>query len=383
MRTAFGRARIVWLLALLTGPAQAQLRFDDDGEHGFDAGPWGYSNVQPNVVQSFTPLAAHRGDGGYRLLDNYSTGGNGSQGGIGIASLPRDATIWLREWVRISPTSINGNAVFTGIAGQDLRVTAPGGELQLAGSAGGQFSLFTTTVRLDGGWHLMELYVEGIGTDAGTRALWFDGVRVARVGSLDFTGLGSNLLQIGEWWSDDRRWTGSLDFDDVRLSVEAPASRLAVREVGRIPGCVQVSVGLEASSTPGTFVPPVRDVLALATVDGGTLHPPSSGCLGAGTVDGVILLRAGTVPDASFFVRADAPGDLELVVEEPDYLPAREVFSGLVPPDGGVKDSGVGDGGTGPRRYTVGCGCQGASPGLSLWGLLLLARRTRRRGAHR
>src|SRR5581483_8899510 len=102
-----------------------------------------------------------------------------------------------------------------------------------------------------GDWHLVEAALTGAGTSAGSRMLWVDGALVANDGPFDFRGVEPFQLSLGAPWLGDRSLAGTLSFDDVRISAEPPASRLAVSSGELVEGvCGAIEVSLIASPQP-------------------------------------------------------------------------------------------------------------------------------------
>ncbi len=65
-------------------------------------------------------------------------------------------------------------------------------------------------------WHLLELEIDGLGSDAGSRVLLIDGTATARVEGLDFSAAQINSLDLGAVYLD-LGLAATVDIDDVRV----------------------------------------------------------------------------------------------------------------------------------------------------------------------
>src|SRR4051812_14739207 len=110
-----GRSRLqqqLWIVtflgALASPPALAQPVFGDDfeGSSLLDAGPTPgrWSGTWLNGAGSLQPLsaAAHRGAQGLQLVDNSSSAGTDSAGGVSRDFSPISPEVYLRFWMKIA-----------------------------------------------------------------------------------------------------------------------------------------------------------------------------------------------------------------------------------------------------------------------------------------
>ncbi|MBX7097968.1 MAG: hypothetical protein K1X89_09660 [Myxococcaceae bacterium] len=411
-----GRLRVVLLAAAVARPAWAQsVLFADDFERGLVVGDAGWTrNVSGEGALSFTPLAAHRGDGGLRHVDVTSaaagpvTGAHLSREALGPAG--RDS--WLRAWVRFTDVGSEGPLAFAMLGEASGVPTARQQELtrELNGSlrcggfdTGGYGS--ATIGPVDGGWHLFELGWLGVGTDAGERVPFLDGRPTTRQSGLDFSWDAgpAQQVQVGVPFASTRQFAGTIDWDDVRLSERPPASHLAsapgAPTSATLGACTAWPLTVhDSSGSPVGPTPQVREVVRLRlTAGSGSVHagPDCSG--------GQALTIA---PDESgpwnVSVRPGSTGALELTLEPEDLLPSTlslQVTAGGGPGGGGGSSgggggaggaggsssgggsggSGGGTGGPGEQALRVGCGCTDAvGPLAALPAALLVLLRRRR-----
>jgi hypothetical protein len=404
------RAIAAWgvLVALRGALALGQTTVGDDFESGVlsnsDGGSW--STVQSRAGNSIgiSPIAAHRGDGGLRIIDGTANGSAGMEAEVTFhLSLPVSAgAYYLRYWARMTASGSTDTLVLGEIttdlaspaspAISELRARLPSGNIWQGGADHVAYYTDTDTVSLtDGGWHLLEEGALAIGTDAGHRILWVDGVAYPSPTRFDWTGVSVIKVAAGEDWADFRAYTGVIDLDDVRSSLVAPASTLVViADAGTaVQGtCFPLRVELRSSQGSAASAPYAVDAqLHLTGVSGGFFF--DSACA-LPTLD-VLLADGGESVNVWF--KPDSAGIAQLDATQTDFLSASAGLSvssssgtdgGSIDggnTDGGNTDGGSIDGGLGISR-SVGCGCTSTSQlaGALAWlCALVLHRRAARR----
>ncbi len=366
----------------------------------------GYSASDSGI--SVLAAARHRGTYGLRHTDFDNRAGANDQGALVFQSarVASASACYVRFWLRYGTLNDLGTLTFgqltTDTANNTSMIDAilhlPGGTLTLEGSQnGGPFGSVPATGTLDAGtWNLVELAVDGLngGITAGRRRLWVNRQLVATATGLNFSSAAWTPvgLGIGQPWSDDRRFQGTLDYDDVRLSRAPHGSGLQVAQVdGGVPGCEAFEVTLLDSL--GAPAPAPYDVsLVLFPFPTVELYPTPD-CRGAAP-----LVLATSSSSVRGYAHSDTAVTSLLVVSHLDFMSgagALVLTGGPVPdagpvlpdggvllPDGGVllPDGGVllPDGGVPalePLRLRV--GCEGALQPpllLALAGLALLLR---------
>lgn len=382
MRT--GRARLSRWGGVLGGclllsplPAAASDWFADDFETGTlvaedsPAGRWDDAvPISPNTLASGT-AGAHRGRYGFTVVDRASV--SGSQASINVLRASLTSEFHMRSWLRMRAVGTEGNVVLMqGLPMLvELRlVLLPGLRWELAarnGSGRTYVSLHGSDVVADR-WYLVEFGVRGLGTTSGEARLWVDGIEqgTALTGR-DFRDA-ANVLErviVGEPWSDTGAFTGSFDFDDVRVSASPMASRLGLQRpvaASESSGCLAVDVSLRASAT-GALAPAPYDVEVALAVNGGAgdFHAD------ADCKDSLVrvVLPTGTSERRVHFRPTDPEATVTVGASNVDFLPASlSVDPTGVPPGEGDDDGG------GPWTCSSAPGAFGAMPlllGLWLW----------------
>lgn len=208
--------------------------------------------LQAGNALSMSPDAGHRGERGLRLVDGISAAGSTPIVAGFIEVLPVSPRVFMRGWVRVTASNGQGSLVLWLAGGPgtplslylelDTRRYAVGGD----SLAGVPFTYERSNLQFQvGEWHLVEVAADNLGGEFGLRTLWVDGVLQRSRTGIPLQGVFVQRVQLGEPWTDDNRFSGIVDMDDVRLSVLAPASRLVVEPTSGPPGaCVPVSVGL-------------------------------------------------------------------------------------------------------------------------------------------
>ncbi|RKH66370.1 LamG domain-containing protein [Corallococcus llansteffanensis] len=379
-----GRARqSVWggvlggCLLLSPLPAAASDWFADDFETGTlvaedsPAGRWDDAvPVSPNTLASGT-AGAHRGRYGFTVVDR--AGVSGSQASINAQRAPLSSEFHMRSWLRMRAVGTEGNVVLMqGLpALVELRlVLLPELRWELAarnGSGRTYVSLHGSEVEAER-WYLVEFGVRGLGTTSGEARLWVDGIEqgTALTGR-DFRDAANVLDQVmvGEPWSDTGTFTGSLDFDDVRVSAAPMASRLELRQPVAASGsskCIAVDVSLRTSANGALAPAPYDAEVALASNGGaGDFHEDAD----CGSPVTRLVLPTGVSEHRVYFRPTGPEGAVTLAASHADFLPT----SLAVEPSNVLPSDGDDDGG-GPWTCASAPGAFGALPlllGAWLW----------------
>ncbi len=359
------------------------------------AGVWDALNVWPGSVQSLTPLAATRGLNGLRIDDQSNAPGPGDSTAVyALLSGPAMTQAQLRLRFRPTSSSQEGSVVIAQALSAaanrrslcDLSLVFPEALLTLGGdSRSGSFTTTDSGVRLDGGSVLLECLLRGLGTDAGERSLYVDGERVV-LEPVDFSGLALNEVAIGEPYSEDRRFVGHLDFDDVRLADRMQASRLTL-DAGRtaLDEGACAAVQLAVTDSEGALAGLPYAAVLSSTVAGAALYGDSACSVALANVSltleqttEVVFLRAGSAAQLTFSVSFPDLVGITLVL--PIRLDGGSTDAGTTDagsPDGGSRGGALGS------DFKVGCGCDSGSGAPLLWlgcaALAFLARRSVRR----
>lgn len=303
----------------------------------------------PYPVSSVTAsmAAARRGTWGLRLIDGEGGLGDASDTALYEDGAPIFGAYYARAWVRLVSSNFLGGAIvlqLTNTAVQspslvDVRVAMDTGRLDVGGfDVNAQYALAVGDAGLSRGqWHLVELAATGVGQRDGGRELWLDGQSVAAERHVDFSGatLFVGRLAVGQPYASDRRWLGTLDFDDVRSAVVPLASRLSLAPVGAayVGECVPVTVRLVDTPTGQPAAAPEAFV-ARVTVPGDAGVFAEGSCVGVDV--GVAFARGAT--EATFGLRP-AAALTTVDVAADDFLGARRVYAFDEPPPLGLAPS--------------------------------------------
>lgn len=329
----------VWLVASVAVAQPSVLADDFEGRARPDTAPWDYGTTDEGVLQ-LTAAAAHRGAAGLRLDDQNA--GTGQNVGSKVAHEKlgnAPASSWLRLWFRSAQLTQPGRQVVAQLGfGSGNTTTGRQQEIVLTGSRltsdGRTTAGFTTTeafVTLDGGWHLLELGWEGVGTSQGTRELFVDGTSAIRFENQAFGWPQSaQAVAVGGVFVE-RSFVGQLDFDDVRLSTDPPASQFGVVGDALVGRCTPLRLELRDSRQGVVELAPteLRLEVALEGADGAVHF--GDGCDG-GTHG---LISAGTRGPWVVSVLANATGPATVVVQSDDLLTSRapvNVVAEVAPP---------------------------------------------------
>jgi len=376
------------------------LLFEEDAESGTLAksdvkpGKWDSLVLADNANSIGISLeSAHRGNLGIREVDGRAGVGTGSEGHLGVF-LPRLlGDVRLRFWMRYHPTSTTGHAFQAQLGltpagagpGSTQAITlaflpAPSRIPQLGGfDAAGAYQYDTGdagSLPEADAWGLYEATIRGIGTPSGERTFHINGKLVAHHSNVNFTGVAIDRLVLGEYYSNDLSFTGTLDFDDVRLSSGPQASTLVILlPPAQDAPCLPLTVVLRSSE--GTQVEaPYPFEAELASQQGHAFHA-DAGCTTPVTT---VHFSAGASSATVFHSPASGTGDV-LTASYVDFI--TEAAS-LVPPPGGSEapePAPLPGSVPGASQLRVSCGAGGS--GLSLGGVLVVLARLAARGRRR
>ena len=297
--------------------------------------------IEPYLQSSITASvsAAHRGSVGLRLVDGESSMGGAADTALFDDVAPMSGDFFARTWVRVAASNGVGSPIIaqfsnaTGLSPSiiDIKVRS---NLNLAiggfGADAGYSEIGADAGLKLGVWQLLELSITGSGTSDGGRSLWLDGQPLLEQRSVDFSGtrLSVARLAVGEPYADDRRWLGTIDFDDVRSAGVPLASRLEVQgPPGGFTGeCLALEVQQRASFGGGLAV--TGEPLFVTVDAGGTTRLfVDSSCAVPGAQ--VVLIPGASVVALSF--RASQPS-FSVVATTPDLLSAARTVTVLAPP---------------------------------------------------
>lgn len=351
---------LVFVALLVSGAANAQATYRDDFEGTltrFDSPPgvWDFIGLRYPMQSVVTDAAAfRRGTRGLRTIDAHRDAGVDSQVVLG-RNLTGMGSQYARAWWRVTASSsVDSRLSFLMVQGSTTIGTL--GELkwnplaeQVRLVCFDRLSTFflpgtSLPVPLDGGFHLVELAVQNVGSGGATCAWAFDGQERARQ-VIDLFNVQLGNVLVGPVYGETE-WTGVMDYDDFAASSMPMASRLevtpAVVRVGRCENLV-AQARSSFSNLPAPLSSQTRLVVRL---DGGTLFADSTCSTSLGTSTAYVLPAASTGRDLQ--VRADsvAPFVVELVAD--DLVPSTQLV--LVIPDdagidGGALDAGSADAG--------------------------------------
>ncbi|MBK7864198.1 MAG: hypothetical protein IPJ65_37500 [Archangiaceae bacterium] len=327
-------------------------------------GPWENVAFLPGVSIAPAAGAAHRGALGLMLDDQNLATDAGGEGRLAAAwaLLPSDQ-VFTRLWLRVTAQSpatdyfellqlawgLNDPNPARGPLSLSFRV--PGPQLGLLGRNNGVVAGVAAagTLAPSAGWHLIELDAIGVGSDAGVGQLWVDGVSVARLSPLDWSGERVERLQLGENGPITHAFLGTFEVDDMRVSTVPQPSTLAVQAPG-VPvaqgSCVALTAQLLTSSgvaAPASY--PVDLAVGWGALSGSAFADP--GC----TVSAAPRIPLGA-SQVTFGFRPEEAGAAPLRVSQIDFLPGTSagmlsaVFVDAGTPDAGTPDAGTPDAGT-------------------------------------
>jgi uncharacterized protein (TIGR03382 family) len=351
---------LVSLLALLMAQPLLEERF----ERPLTA-PWAVSNLTPQSALAVTAGSAHWGDGGlaFSRFDGGTAAGFATNVVLAQApATPPAGDLHVRFWfrleagtsqLRISPLQV-GQPIDAFTLGELYVDEGGSGALVLSCADQGFRRLSLPGQVVPGRWHLLELDLEGLGTDDGGCRGAIDGQEAALTG-FAWHQRAVALILSGFNVVDDR-WVGRYAIDDLTLTHEPLAMRavLSGPEVVDAGGCVALQVAFEGR-------------------DGGPMPPPSTTRLRLVVDGGALFADPACRRPLELEV---APADLTALHVQPDTSAVNVELS-----SNDLLGSSWASGPPPPRTrdLAVGCGCTGAPGGLALGGLLALLGRARRR----
>jgi hypothetical protein len=343
--------RLVFLFVCVIGLGVQAQSFEDDVETGNLVTPGGNwtgatTPVSANTITAST-AAAHRGSYGVRLTDNNNTANAGDQNNLEFESADAAPDYYWRGWMRLTPTNTVGeftpiellcNDGSNSIALVDISVTYPSAAFILEGDfngGAGSSRTVTTAIASAGTWNLVEVVMHGIGTTSGSRRLLVNGVSRAYHSNLNFTSASYgkiNQMNIGASWSNDRRWTGTIDFDDVRASTSDLASSLRVTAGGasyQAGTCIALTLGLRESVAAAAAHAPyaVQTSLNVSGVTGSFFS--NSGCT---TPITTLTIPSGVSLAPTSYFRATSSGTAVVTASHADFLTSTLNLTITAPP---------------------------------------------------
>ena len=379
------------LLQPLPGVAAPGDWFSDDFETGTlrasdsPPGRWDTSAVTSPNTFGVAEAGAHRGRHGLTVVDRSSTSGTQANAAVEQGTT-LTSEVSVRTWMRIRGVSAIGTVVaLQAMPVQvELRLQVPGPNWELAvrtGSGRTYASRHGSKLEVDR-WYLVEFTARGLGTDAGEVRFWVDGVEqgapLSRLDWRDTSHYVFNRLMVGEPWSDTGTFTGSIDFDDVRVSAAPMASRLELQRPANAAasaGCLAVDVSLRNPGSGALAPAPYETDVALAVAGGeGGFHADAA----CASPVASLRLPSGTSERRVYFRPVATEGKVSLRASHPDFLSATldvDVEAGAgsdVTPDE--------DEGQGPWTTDLGCA---SVPGALVALPVLLVPWLRRRRASR
>ncbi len=386
------RSLIVPLVLAVSGagPSRAAPEFADDFELGGltpttnPMGRWTQiTSLQGGNMLSASRQSARRGNFGLLCVDGQLQSGAGNEGQLSRTLTARTGDRYVRAWFRLRASNNQGNvdvlAIESDAANNQnitfLRLTNPGAVLHHSVYSAPGYGNFPTSISFGlGSWYLIEAAVTGVGTPTGTSRFWVDGTLVSTRTDLDWTGLQLLDVSTAVVFSADRRFTGTMDWDDFRVSATPMASRLSLSGPASASTgeCVPFTVTSVSSIGAET---PADENLDLGFMQSGltaSLHSDAACQQPLGAIE----IPADTSA-ATLYLRSTSPGTLDLTATHSDLLssaPLSITFTG--PALDGGSDA---DGGLGPLHLKVGCSTGGEA--TTLWAFLALAGLLRRRSA--
>jgi hypothetical protein len=364
--------------------------FGDDAESGttlttdVPPGKWDSRRVNMGVTFSAVLGAGHGGgNSGLQLIDNHGVATSGNEGYL-TKTVSASVDLYLRFWTSVQPVQLQGieSAVLMSPTGKFfLEVGLRPADCFIGGHDLNDIYAESTATGsyLDGGWHLVEASLIGVGSSTAQRTLWIDGEAKVQNGPVDLSGVSVSSLNLGEVYDNDRTFTGTITFDEVRLSTVRPGSTLTmtVAATATLTDCVPVAISL-MTSPPSVPAPAPYDAHV-------TLGPPTAGtffsdpgCTAPLTPNTASLL-ADTMT-VQVYLRPASVGTMDLSASHVDFVSASATLQVSPGGDGGTPDGGANDGGTqGVRPLTVGCGCAQGASAAWLWATGIVALRAHAR----
>ncbi|MGQ0506168.1 MAG: hypothetical protein ACT4TC_12715 [Myxococcaceae bacterium] len=340
-------------ILLATRVMAAVPEFSDDFEATPSFAQWTTVETPAGTEAVVNSGAALHGSFGLRLIDSSTAAGDNTESYL-TAGFPSAASgnLYVRFWMRrtastgTSATSLmqlrSRLSTNDATAIVELLVRTDTNRLTLLGAnASNTYAVVDTTqVVALGEWHLYELRARGIGTATGSRQLYLDGELIAETTGVVWTGMAVHELVLGVGWSAPRTSTGTLDYDDFRVSQSTFASRLiwTAQSAASLGDCVPLTLNVrDATGTAPVNMSPAFT----AQLTGGTFYS-SATCQSSVTQ----LSFAAGVTSAQTYFRATTVGESTLVATPsgPELLSGsvKVQVSAVNSADGGLaKDGGV------------------------------------------
>jgi uncharacterized protein (TIGR03382 family) len=217
--------------AALLAIALAQVQFYDDFEDPALSPGWTVVVNTPEADSGWLVL-----DGGGRPTDPRSLRFFDGTRGTGTANFESlryafdgGTSQYLRAWVRVAGDGGNIGIMQLNVTGSpiaticDMELNGAGNVLSSAYNNAGAGTASSPAVNLaQGGWGILELQAEGIGTANGRCLAWTDGVLLLDAG-VNLSGLDDRDVTLGEPFGA-RAFAGTLDFDDVAVAPLRPST---------------------------------------------------------------------------------------------------------------------------------------------------------------
>lgn len=267
----------------------------------------------------------------------------------------------------------------TGDALCDVEIDYSTGEVIFSGhdARGMNAEVVTTRTLSAGSWNLVECLLDGLGTDAGVRTLYWNGQRAARMDGLDFVGRSISSFGLGQPWADTPTFLGVLDFDDARVAARPQATLVRLDGGARLAEGVCAPISLELADAEGALRALPFPATVTFLVNNLEVFPDQ-----ACSVPMIEVELAANRPAMVVFVRGRA-GRGDLTSRVADLLPGAHAITfedaGFAGADSGTSDGGgtvERDAGVEAPVRALRVGCETA-PG-ALFVLLLFLLRLRR-----
>lgn len=347
---------LVLVTLLVSGAANAQASYRDDFEGTltrFDSPPgvWDFIGLRYPMQSVVTDAAAfRRGTRGLRTIDAHRDAGVDSQVVLG-RNLTGMGSQYTRAWWRVPASSaVDSRLSFLMVQGSTTIGTL--GELkwnplaeQVRLVCFDRMNTFfspgaSLPVSQDGGFRLVELAIQNVGSGAATCAWALDGQERARQ-PIDLFNVQLGNILVGPVYGETE-WTGVMDYDDFAASSSPMASRLEVTTaVVRAGRCENVFV--EARSSFSAQPAPLSSQTRLAVrLDGGTLFADSTCATSLGSST-AYLLPVGSM-GRDLRVRSASTTTVVVELETDDLVPSTHLVA-VIPDDAGI-DGGAFDAGS-------------------------------------
>lgn len=377
--------RWLFVIAVVSGAASAQVAIDDDFEGGLvePAGLWDTLSAAPMRSGILTPLAARNGTNGLRFNDTHVSTGN-MAGVVLLENFAGSGDQTVRFWWRSTPSNTDDDMTLVNInidslinSATEIKWNPDAGRLFLVCHDESSNSVQAGPGALyvpDGGFLLLEAFALGVGSVNGSCAMAIDGKLIDDV-SADFSGRQFAFLTLSAG-QQDNEWTGAMDFDGVLAGRGPFPDRVVLADAGTLEEKCE-RLRFEFVAVDGTTrALSVTESIVVGLDGGAAFHDDQ--CLTPMT--GAVAVDAGQAA-LVLFVKPIVPA---LVVETRartmigsfNVVPVVAVLPGDAGSDGG-SDSGDGGAVQARRVATVGCACSEVDALVFVAGVLLLMRRRR------